>query len=164
VQINIVHLLTTFEELEYQTWPENRIPERLRCGGEDNFNFRLPRWTRKAVEAAANSFRSHVMSFTACSTPKPADVNIVLQGSIQKAGKSHTAKQSKSRKHSGSHANAKASLQPQSQQLQSKKQQPQSQQPHSKKKQQQGKKPQPQSQQSQNQQSQSRIIATLDRC
>jgi hypothetical protein len=29
VQINTVHLLTTFEELEYQTWPENRIPERL---------------------------------------------------------------------------------------------------------------------------------------
>jgi hypothetical protein len=32
-QINTVHLLTTFEELEYQSWPENRIPERLswRC-------------------------------------------------------------------------------------------------------------------------------------
>jgi hypothetical protein len=45
VQINAVYLLTTLEELEYQTWPENRIPERLSCKGVGSFSFRLPPWT-----------------------------------------------------------------------------------------------------------------------
>jgi hypothetical protein len=75
VQINTVHLLATLEELEYQTWPENRIPKRLRCGGAIGLNCRLPRWAPKAVEAAAKSLRSNVVSFTAPSTPKP-----VVQG------------------------------------------------------------------------------------
>jgi hypothetical protein len=154
VQINTV-------QLEYQTWPENRIPERLRCGGADSLNFRLPPWIRKAAKKATDSLRSNVLSFTACPIPKPAGINHVLQGSVQKAGKSQTAKQSKGCEQSGSHANAKASLQPQSQQPQSKKQQPQSKQPQSKKKQQpqsqqpQSKKQQPQSQQPQSQQPQS---------
>jgi hypothetical protein len=71
VQINTVHLLATPQELEYQTWPENRIPKRLKCGGVIGLNFRLPRWAPKAVEAVAKSLRSNVVSFTAPSTPKP---------------------------------------------------------------------------------------------
>jgi hypothetical protein len=82
LQINTVHLLATLEELEYQTWPVNRIAERLRCGSADSLNFRLPRWARKAVEAAAKSLRSNVVGFTASSTPKSAGVNLVFQGSI----------------------------------------------------------------------------------
>jgi hypothetical protein len=54
-QINTVHLLATLGELEYQTWPENRIPERLRYGDAGSLNFRLPRWTRNAVEADTQS-------------------------------------------------------------------------------------------------------------
>jgi hypothetical protein len=155
VQINTVHLLAPLEELEYQTWPENRIPESLRCGAADSLNFRLPPWIRKAAKKATDSLRSNVLSFTACPILKPAGINLVLQGSVRKAGKSQTAKQSKGCEQSGSHANAKASLQPRSQQPQSKKQQPQSKQPQSKKKQQpqsqqpQSKKQQPQSQQPQ---------------
>jgi hypothetical protein len=47
VQINTVHLLTTLEVLEYQTWPENCTPERLRYRGADCLNFKLPGWTQK---------------------------------------------------------------------------------------------------------------------
>jgi hypothetical protein len=86
VQINTVHLLATLEELEYQTWPENHIPKRLRCGGANSLNFRLPKCARQAVEAAAKSLRSNVVSFTAPSTPKPADASLVLQDSVQGPG------------------------------------------------------------------------------
>jgi len=58
------------------------------------------------------------------STLKPVDFKFVFRDSIQNAGESQTAQQSKGFKQSGSHANAKVSLQPQNQQLQS--QQPQS--------------------------------------
>jgi hypothetical protein len=50
VQINTLHLLTTLEELEYQTWPQNHIPEKLRCRGAVRFNSRLPRWIPKSSE------------------------------------------------------------------------------------------------------------------
>jgi hypothetical protein len=128
IQINTLHLLTTLGELEYQTWPENRIPERLRSRGADSLNFRLSRSTRKAVEAAAKSLRFNVVDFTGRLTPKPSDDDPVSPGLIQKAGESRTAKQSKDGKRSGGYANAKVSLEPQSQQLRSKKQQSQSQQ------------------------------------
>jgi hypothetical protein len=155
VQINTVHLLATLEELEYQTWPENRIPERLRCGNADSLNFRLSPWIRKAVKRAANSLQSNVLSSTACPTPKPAAVNLVLQGSIQKAGESQTAKQPKGCKQPGNHANANVSLQPQSQQLQSKKQKSQSQQLQSEKQKSQSQQLQSEKQKSQSQQLQS---------
>lgn len=43
VQTNIVHLLTTLKELEYQTWLQNQILEELRCRGGISLNFRLLR-------------------------------------------------------------------------------------------------------------------------
>jgi hypothetical protein len=86
VQINTVHLLATLGELEYQTWPESQIPKRLRCGGANSLNFRLPKWAPKAVKAAAKSLRSNVVSFTALSTPKSVDASLVLQGSVQGPG------------------------------------------------------------------------------
>jgi len=86
VQINTVHLLATLEDLEYQTWPENRIPKRLECGGTNSLNFRLPRWAPKAMEAAAKSLRSNVVSFTAPSNPKPVDASLVIQDSVQRSG------------------------------------------------------------------------------
>jgi hypothetical protein len=86
VQINTVHLLATLEELEYQSWPVDRTPEGLRCGSADSLNLRLPPWIHKAVKKTANSLRSNVVSFTTPSTPKPADVNLVSQGSNQKDG------------------------------------------------------------------------------
>jgi hypothetical protein len=58
------------------------------------------------------------------STLKPVDFKFIFRGSIQNAGESQTAQQSKGFKQSGSHANAKISLHPQNQQLQSRKQQP----------------------------------------
>ena len=67
-QISTVHLPATLGQLEYQTWPEDRAPERVRCRSADSLNSRLSLWTRKAA--------------------KTADVNLELQDSIQKADES----------------------------------------------------------------------------
>jgi hypothetical protein len=83
VQINTVHLLTTFEELEYQTWPQNHIPEKLRCRGAVSSNFRLPRWTRKALKAATKSLRSNCVSSTVFAASKPVNVNVVSKASVR---------------------------------------------------------------------------------
>lgn len=132
VQINTVHLLKTLEQLEYQTWPENQIPEGLRSPGTGSFDFRIPRWIRKAVKAATESLRSNVASFTAFPTPKPANANIVSGRPVRKTSETQSAKQSKDGKQSASKPNAQGSLQLQSQQPQSKIQQPQNQQSSSK--------------------------------
>lgn len=132
VQINTVHLLTTLEQLEYQTWPENHIPEGLRSPGTGSFDFRIPRWIRKAVKAATESLRSNVVRFTAFPTPKPANANIVSGGSVRKTSETQSAKQPKDGKQSVSKPNAQGSLQLQSQRPQSKIQQPQNQQSSSK--------------------------------
>ena len=83
VQINTVHLLTILEKLEYQTWPQDHSPEKLRCRGAGSINFRLPRWTRKALKAATKSLRSNCVSSTVYGAPKPANVNIVLEESVR---------------------------------------------------------------------------------
>jgi hypothetical protein len=83
VQIHTVHLLTTLEELEYQTWPENRIPDRLSCRDTSGFSFRLPSWTQGAVEAATKSLRSKCVSSTVFTAPKSANVNVVLEASVR---------------------------------------------------------------------------------
>jgi hypothetical protein len=112
VQINTVHLLATLEELEYQTWPENRIPKRLRCGGANSLNFRLPKWAPKAVKAAAKSLRSNVVSFTAPSTPKPADASLVLQDSLQRPGfLTREKSQDRSERQGTFHASKKCEMQ-----------------------------------------------------
>jgi hypothetical protein len=146
IQINTVHLLTTLEELEYQTWPENHIPEKLRCRGAGSSNFRLPRWTRKAVKAATKSLRSNCVGSTVFSTPKPANVNVVLETSVRTTSGPQSMEQPNGGKQSRDSTNAQGhsrlqSQQPQSkkrlqtQQTTSKKKQPQTQQTSSKKEQ-----------------------------
>jgi hypothetical protein len=163
IQINTVHLLTTLEELEYQTWPENHIPEKLRCRGAGSSNFRLPRWTRKAVKAATKSLRSNCVGSTVFSTSKPANVNVVLETSVRTTSGPQSMEQPNGGKQSRDSTNAQGhsrlqSQQPQSkkrlqtQQTTSKKKQPQTQQTSSKKEQPQkqqtsSKKEQPQKQQ-----------------
>jgi DNA segregation ATPase FtsK/SpoIIIE-like protein len=163
IQINTVHLLTTLEELEYQTWPENHIPEKLRCRGAGSSDFRLPRWTRKAVKAATKSLRSNCVGSTVFSTPKPANVNVVLETSVGTTSGPQSIEQPNGGKQSRDSTNAQGhsrlqSQQPQSkkrlqtQQTTSKKKQPQTQQTSSKKEQPQkqqtsSKKEQPQKQQ-----------------
>jgi hypothetical protein len=132
VEIHTVHLLTAFEELEYQTWPENRIPDRLTGRDTSSFSFRLPSWTQDAVTAATKSLQSNVVSFTAVPTPKPAGASIVLQRSVRGPGTPPTAKQPKGGKHSENNTNARRSLQSQCQQPQSKIEQSQNQQSSSK--------------------------------
>jgi hypothetical protein len=156
VQINAVYLLTTLEELEYQTWPENRIPERLSCKGVGSFSFRLPPWTQKAVDTAVKGLRCNVVSLTASSTPKPATVSVELQGSAKVAGEPPTVKQPKGGKESRINTNAQGILQSQCSQPRTDEQQPQSQQPQSKKKQQQTQLSQGKNQQLQSQQPQSK--------
>jgi hypothetical protein len=134
-EIHTVHLLTTFEELEYQTWPENRIPDRLNCKDTSNFSFRLPSWIQDAVTAATKSLQSHVVGFTKFPIPKPAGASIVSQRSVKGPGTPPTAKQMKDGKRSENDTNARGSLQSQCQQPQSKTQQPQTQQSLSKKQQ-----------------------------
>jgi len=135
VEIHTVHLLTTLEELEYQTWPENRIPDRLTCRDTSSFSFRLPSWTQDAVTAATKSLQSHVVSFTEFPIPKPAGTSIVSQRSVKRPGTPPTAKQPKDGKRSENDNNARGSLQSQFQQPQSKTQKPQTQQSSSKKQQ-----------------------------
>jgi DNA segregation ATPase FtsK/SpoIIIE-like protein len=163
IQINTVHLLTTLEELEYQTWPENHIPEKLRCRGAGSSNFRLPRWTRKAVKAATKSLRSNCVGSTVFSTSKPANVNVVLETSVRTTSGPQSMEQPNGGKQSRDSTNTQGhsrlqSQQPQckkwlqTQQTTSKKKQPQTQQTTSKKKQPQtqqttSKKKQPQTQQ-----------------
>jgi hypothetical protein len=156
VQINAVYLLTTLEELEYQTWPENRIPERLSCRGVGSFSFRLPPWTQKAVDTAVKSLRYNVAGLAASTTPKPATVSVVLQGSVKVAGEPPTVKQPKGGKKSRSNTDAQGIIQSQSSQPRTNEQQPHSQQPQSKKKQQQTQLPQGKNQQLQSQQPQSK--------
>jgi hypothetical protein len=133
VEIHTVHLLTTLEELEYQTWPENRIPDRLNYRGVGSFSFRLPPWTRKAVDTAAKSLRYNVINLTASTTPKPATVSVVLQGSVKVAGEPPTAKQPRGGKELNN-TNDQDIIQSKSSQPRKHEQQPQSQQPLSKKK------------------------------
>jgi hypothetical protein len=133
VEIHTVHLLTTLEVLEYQTWPENRIPDRLNCRGVGSFSFRLPPWTRKAVDTAAKSLRYNVINLTASTTPKPATISVVLQGSVKVAGEPPTAKQPRGGKEL-SNTNGQDIIQSKSSQPRKHEQQPQSQQPLSKKK------------------------------
>jgi hypothetical protein len=146
IQINTVHLLTTLEELEYQTWPENHIPEKLRCRGAGSSNFRLPRWTRKAVKAATKSLRSNCVGSTVFSTSKPANVNVVLETSVRTTSGPQSMEQPNGGKQSRDSTNTQGhsrlqSQQPQckkrlqTQQTTSKKKQPQTQQTTSKKKQ-----------------------------
>jgi hypothetical protein len=75
VRIHTIHLLTTLEELEYQTWPQSHIPEKLTCRGAGSPDFRFPRWTRKAVKAATKSLRSNRVSSAGLPTPTPANVS-----------------------------------------------------------------------------------------
>jgi hypothetical protein len=133
VEIHTVHLLTTFEELEYQTWPENRIPYRLSCRDTSNFSFRLPSWIQDAVTAATQSLQSHVVCFT--ESPKPAGASIVSQRSAKRPATPSTAKQPKDGKRSENDTNTRGSLRSQCQQPQSKTQQLQTQHSSSKKQQ-----------------------------
>ena len=146
VQINTVHLLTTLEELEYQTWPQDHSPEKLRCRGAGSINFRLPRWTRKALKAAVNSLRSNCVSSTVVAAPKPANVNVVLEESARTTNGPQSTERPNGGMQSRDSTNAQVhsrlpSQQPQSkkkpqiQQTTSKKKQPQAQQTSSKKKQ-----------------------------
>jgi hypothetical protein len=134
VQINTVHLLTTLEELEYQTWPQDHIPEKLRCRGAGSYNFRLPRWTRKTLKAATKSLRSKCVSSTVFSAPKLADVNVVLEASVRPASGLQSIEQPDDGKESRDSTNGQDHSRLQSQQPQSKKR-PQIQQTTSKKKQ-----------------------------
>jgi hypothetical protein len=149
IQINAVYLLTTLEELEYQAWPENRIPEKLSRKSVGSFSFRLPPWTQKAVDTAAKSLRYNVVGLTASTTPKPATVSVVLQVSVKVAGEPPTAKQPRGGKEL-SNTNGQDIIQSKSSQPRKHEQQPQSQQSLSKKK----KKQQQQRQQQQTQLSQ----------
>jgi hypothetical protein len=146
VQINTVHLLTTLEELEYQTWPQNHIPEKLRCRGAAISNFRLPRWSRKALKAATKSLRSNCVSSTVSAAPESANINVVLDSSVRRTSGPQMIEQPKGGKQSRDSLNAQSHSQLQSQQPQSntrpqthqttsKKKQPQTQQISSKKKQ-----------------------------
>jgi hypothetical protein len=135
VEIHTVHLLTTLEELEYQTWPENRIPDRLSCRDTSSFSFKLPPWTQDAVTAATKSLQSHVVCFTEFPAPKPAGASIVSQRSVKGPATPPTAKQPKDGKRSENDTNARGSLQSQCQQPQSKTQQPQTQHSSSRKQQ-----------------------------
>ena len=121
VQINTVHLLTTLEDLEYQTWPQNHIPERLRGRSAGSSNFRLPRWTRKAVKAAMKSLRSKCVSPTVFPTPKPANVNVVLEASVRPTSGLQTIEQPNGGKQSRDNTNAQDHSRLQSQEPQSKK-------------------------------------------
>jgi hypothetical protein len=156
VRINAVYLLTTLEELEYQTWPENRIPERLSYKGVGSFSFRLPPWTQEAVNTAVKSLRYNVAGLAVSTTPKPATVSVVLQGSVKVAGEPPTVKQPKGGKALRSNIDAQDIIQSQSSQPRTNEQQPHSQQPQSKKKQQQTQLPQGKNQQLQSQQPQSK--------
>jgi hypothetical protein len=152
VEIHTVHLLTTPEELEYQTWPENRIPDRLSYRDTSSFSFKLPPWTQDAVTAATKSLQSHVVCFTEFPAPKLAGASIVSQRSMKGPATPPTAKQPKDGKRSEHNTNTRGGLQSQCQQPQSKTRRPQTQQSSSKKQQpraqqSQGKKQQPQSQQ-----------------
>lgn len=73
VQINTVHLLESSTELEYQSWPQNRMSEIIAYGGDDSFNFKLPRWILKKVKAAGQVLRSRVVRLTASTTSEPTD-------------------------------------------------------------------------------------------
>jgi hypothetical protein len=152
VQINTVHLLTTLEELEYQTWPQNHIPEKLRCRGAAISNLRLPRWTRKALKAATKSLRSNCVSSAGSLAPKLANFNVGLEASARTTSRSQLIEQSSGGKQSRDSTKAQghsrlqsqrpeSKKRPQSQQSSSKQQQPQAQQSSSKKE-------QPQTQQS----------------
>jgi hypothetical protein len=134
VQINTVHLLTTLEELEYQTWPKNHIPEELRCRGGISLNFRLPRWTRNALKAATKKLRSNCVSSTVYAAPKPANVNVVLEASVRTISGPQSTEQPNCGKQRRDSPNAQGHSRLQSQQPQSKKK-PQIQQTTSKKKQ-----------------------------
>jgi len=152
VQINTVHLLTTPEELEYQTWPQNHIPEKLRCRGASSANFRLPRWTRKALKAGTKGLRSSCVSFTVVAAPKPANVNVVFEASVKTTSGPQSTERPNGDMWSRDSTNAQGHSRLQSQQPQSKKK-PQIQQTTSKKKQPQAqqtssKKEQPKAQQS----------------
>jgi hypothetical protein len=167
IQINTVHLLTTLEELEYQTWPENHIPEKLRCRGAGSSDFRLPRWTRKAVKAATKSLRSNCVGSTVFSTSKPANVNVVLETSVRTTSGPQSMEQPNGGKQSRDSTNTQGhsrlqSQQPQckkwlqTQQTTSKKKQPQTQQTTSKKKQPQTQQTSSKKEQSQTQQTSSK--------
>lgn len=146
IQINTVHLLTTSEELEYQTWPQNHIPEKLRCRGAAISNFRLPRWSRKALEAVTKGLRSNCVSSTVSAAPESANINVVLDSSIRRTSGPQMIEQPKGGKQSRDSTNAQSHSQLQSQQPQSntrpqthqttsRKKQPQTKQISSKKKQ-----------------------------
>jgi hypothetical protein len=122
VHIHAVHLLTTRGELEYQTWLENHIPERLSCKGAGSSSFRLPSWTKKPVSTAAKSLRYNVASLAASTTPKLASVSIVMQDSVKGVGEPPTFEEPKGGNESRSNANAEGTLQLQSPQPQKKKQ------------------------------------------
>lgn len=83
VQINTVHLLESSRALEYQSWPQNRISEVMKCKGDDTFKFRLPPRILKAVKAAGQNLRS---SLTASTTSKPANAISILHGPDQRSG------------------------------------------------------------------------------
>jgi hypothetical protein len=146
VQINAVHLLTTSGELEYQTWPENHIPERLSGDGVGSSSFRLPSWTKKAINAAVKSLGYNVANLATHTAPKPASVSGALKGLTKGAG---TLKEPKGGEASKSNANADSILQTQSSQPQTKNQPRRNQQLQEKKKQLQSssKQQQPQAQQ-----------------
>ena len=133
-QINTVHLLTTLEELEYQTWPQNHIPEKLRCRGAGCANFKLPRWTRKALKAATKGLRSSCVSSTVVAAPKPANVNVVFEASVKTTSGPQSTERPNGGMQSRDSTNAQGHSRLQSQQPQSKKK-PQIQQTTSKKKQ-----------------------------
>jgi hypothetical protein len=156
VEIHTVHLLTTLEELEYQTWPENRMPDTLSCRDTSSFSFRLPSWTQDTVTAATKSLQSNVVSFPAFPSPKPAGASILLQRSVKGPGRPPTAKQPKAGKRSEHNTSARGSLQSQCQQPQSKTRWPQTQQSSSKKQ-------QPQNQQSSSQKQQPTIQQSFSR-
>jgi hypothetical protein len=152
VQINTVHLLTTSEELEYQTWPQNDIPEKLRCRGATISNFRLPRWSRKALKAATKSLRSNCVSSTVVAAPKSANVNVVFEASVKTTSGPQSTERPNGGMQSRDSTNAQGRSRLQSQQPQSKRR-PQITQTTSKKMQPQApqassKKKQPQTQQS----------------
>jgi hypothetical protein len=152
IQINTVHLLTTLEELEYQTWPENHIPEKLRFRGAGSSDFRLPRWTRKAVKAATKSLRSNCVGSTVCSTPKPNGGKQSRDSTNAHGHSRLQSQQPQSKKRLQTQQTTSKKKQPQTQQTTSKKKQPQTQQTSSKKEQSQtqqtsSKKEQPQTQQ-----------------
>lgn len=105
---------------------------RLNCRGVGSFSFRLPPWTRTAVDTAAKSLRYNVINLTASTTPKLATVSVVLQGSVKVAGEPPAAKQSRGGKEL-SNTNGQDNIQSKSSQLRKHEQQPQTQQSPSKK-------------------------------